>query len=282
MVDDLVDPNGKCKNLGPDVLDVALALAADRLPVLPLDPTTKRPLIAGGYYSATIDRQTISRWWHKWPDALIAVATGVVSGLAALDLDARRGADLGFADQFATRKHRTRSGGVHLIFAHVEGLRSSSGKLGAGIDVRAQPGCFVWWPAHGYDVLNEGPIATWPADLIEIRHQEKMGTTIVDRVVPISLPPTLYQANYANKALRNRTMELIQARPGTRNNTLNVVTYQIGRLLARGWLDRTTVEQFLLFGAERCGLVADDGIRSVRATLESGLQAGMKRPYHDI
>jgi hypothetical protein len=266
---------------GSELLRAAIALATGGSPILPLDLTSKRPLIAGGYYGATINPATISQWWHKWPNALIAVATGVASGLAVLDLDPRHGADLGFADQFATRKHRTRGGGLHLIFEHAEDLRSSSGKLGHGIDVRAQPGCFVWWPAHGYEVLSEGPIATWPADLIE-RHQEQMGTTTADRGVPILSLPTPYQANYANKALRNRTAELIEARPGTRNNTLNVVAYQIGRFLARGWLDRATVDQFLLFGAERCGLVADDGIGSVRATLESGLQAGMKRPYHDI
>jgi hypothetical protein len=56
----------------------------------------------------------------------------------------------------------------------------------------------------------------------------------------------------------------------------------MGRLIARGWITRDRVESMLLKGADQCGLIVDDGLRQCRATIDSGINAGMKLPYHDI
>ena len=90
-------------------LEAAFAYALALAPALPLDPTSKRPLIAHGYYSASADRVELARWWRKWPNALFALRTGLPGGIAVLDLDPRHGVDLAIADRYATRKHRTRS-----------------------------------------------------------------------------------------------------------------------------------------------------------------------------
>ena len=60
-----------------------------------------------------------------------------------------------------TRRHRTRSGGLHLVFRHRDGLRCSTSRIALGIDVRAEGGV-VWWPAAGLPVLSDaeaGPVA---------------------------------------------------------------------------------------------------------------------------
>ena len=149
-------------------LEAAFAYALALAPALPLDPISKRPLIAHGYYSASADRVELARWWRKWPNALFALRTGLPGGIAVLDLDPRHGVDLAIADRYATRKHRTRSGGIHAVFRHRSGLRSSAGRIAPGVDVRADPGCVVWWPVHGFEVLCEGPIAEWPDDLAQV------------------------------------------------------------------------------------------------------------------
>ena len=56
------------------------------------------------------------------------------------------------------------------------------------------------------------------------------------------------------------------------------------------WVDRSRevgsgrkrVEEYLLKCCEANGLLADDGLAQCRATLASGINAGMRRPYHDI
>ena len=35
----------------------------------------------------------ISAWWTRWPNATIAIATGIISGLVVLDVDPKNGGD---------------------------------------------------------------------------------------------------------------------------------------------------------------------------------------------
>ena len=51
----------------------------------------KHPRVKHGVKDATTDRATIEAWRQQWPDANIGIATGVVSGLVALDVDPRHG-----------------------------------------------------------------------------------------------------------------------------------------------------------------------------------------------
>lgn len=130
-------------------LQVALALAAIGIPVFPCDHH-KRPLVkwkAG----ATTDPREIERLWRRWPTALPAFPTGEASGLALLDLDRKDGKD-GFAALAALGIDpatlspliaETASGGWHVYFTHVPGLRCSVGQAKdglAGVDVRAERG----------------------------------------------------------------------------------------------------------------------------------------------
>jgi AAA domain len=56
----------------------------------------------------------------------------------------------------------------------------------------------------------------------------------------------------------------------------------MGHMVAAGWIGRATVEGRLFNAAATCGLVKDDGQRSVLATIKSGLDAGEKEPHTSL
>ena len=119
----------------------------------------KHPRTRAGLQDATTDREQIVQWWTRWPGANVAIRTGVVSGLLVLDLDAKHGDPdamiaavevLAGADCPQTTVSLTGGGGRHLLFAlDPDGgtAANSSGRLGAGIDVRGENGYIVAPPS---------------------------------------------------------------------------------------------------------------------------------------
>lgn len=47
----------------------------------------KHPLLSNGVRAASRDPGQVRAWWKQWPEANIGIATGLVSGIAVLDLD---------------------------------------------------------------------------------------------------------------------------------------------------------------------------------------------------
>ena len=133
-------------------LDVALAWAEAGIPIFPAElvmrkgKLEKKPCFKGWQKDATTDAAQLRRWWRRRPDAMPGIPTGSRSGIAVLDLDKKNGKD-GFQtlrelghDPDALSEHviSTPSGGAHLYFRHVEGLKQSADKIGPGVDVRAE------------------------------------------------------------------------------------------------------------------------------------------------
>jgi hypothetical protein len=244
--------------------------------------------VPGGYKAAVADLAGIARLFSKYPDPLIGVATGCINCIDVIDIDPRHGGDRWFHEHRdrlpQTRTHATKHDGWHLIYGHLSGLRCSTSRIAPGVDIRAGGPHFIWWPAHGGRILCEGPIADFPRWIVE----GEMGSTLKpDRsdVEPMGVdvnPPTQHELNYARRALGNHCYELRHCPEGQRNTKLNVLSYNMGRLIVRGWIPRDRVETYLLNCCEANGLLADDGLAQCRATIASGINAGMKLPYHEI
>lgn len=86
---------------------------------------------------------------------------------------------------------------------------------------------------------------------------------------------------YARKAFDAECNRVVLARPGAeegRNNALNRAAFSLGQLVAGGLLEQAEVEQRLYEAACVAGLDKDDGERSIRLTIESGMTAGKKQP----
>jgi hypothetical protein len=72
--------------------------------------------------------------------------------------------------------------------------------------------------------------------------------------------------------------QLSRTETGSRNQQLNRDAFRAGRMVAAGWLKRTQVENALFEASISNGLVHDDGALAVRATIASGIAAGIRAP----
>ena len=149
-------------------LSIALVLGSPCFPCL----ANKRPATLHGFLDASSDPDKVRELWSRYPGPLIGVPTGAISGLDVLDLDLVKHAEA--ANWLkenrewlpVTRVHRTRSGGLHILFTHATAVRNSQGRVCAGIDVRGDGGYIIWWPAIGCSVLTQATLAPWPPWLL--------------------------------------------------------------------------------------------------------------------
>jgi hypothetical protein len=134
------------------VLEDALRLTSI-WPCFPCLPD-KRPACPHGFKDATKDSEQLKQLWQRYPGTLVGVPTGEPTGLFVLDIDSAKHPE---ADEWLerhapylpeTRIHRTRSGGLHLLFKHQPGLKNSTSRLAPGVDTRGAGGFIIWWPFH--------------------------------------------------------------------------------------------------------------------------------------
>lgn len=147
---------------GQENLQFALALGALGFRVFPCQPFDKAPLTSQGFIDATTDERQIKNWFHRWPNANLALATGLYSGqgktkcLVVLDFDSKFGdpnqllVDLenSICHLPETTIVHTPNGGFHLYFQTTEKINSSVSKLAVGLDVRAIGGYVLLPPSR--------------------------------------------------------------------------------------------------------------------------------------
>jgi len=240
-------------------LDHALILAAAGFACFPM-ARDKRPTCPRGIKAASRDPDTLRELWGGHPGELVGVATGEPSKAAVLDIDVQHGGATWWQEQRqrlpATRTHRTRSGGLHLWFRHRPGLRSSVARIAPGIDVRADGGSAIWWPAAGLPVLSDAPLAPWPAWLIPAARPEPAAY----RLRPSDRPPEHIVSAFAGIA---RTVAL--AAHGQRNATLFWGASRCAEMVAQGDLSRPHAEAVLIECAARTGLDHAEAISTIRS-----------------
>jgi RecA-family ATPase len=83
---------------------------------------------------------------------------------------------------------------------------------------------------------------------------------------------------WAQGALRSAVEALASCTDGGRNNKLNDSALGLGEVVGGGWLLEAEVRAALEEACHRNGYTSSDGIHAVRATISSGLTAGIKRP----
>ena len=82
---------------------------------------------------------------------------------------------------------------------------------------------------------------------------------------------------YARSALEAECANLASTGHG-RNGQVNTCAFKLGQFIPGGYLPRHEVEHCIEAAAHASGYVRKDGIAAVRASMRSGLDAGMKQP----
>jgi hypothetical protein len=238
-------------NAVTNALHAALALAKQGIPCFPCTQT-KVPVTPHGFKDASIDPVVLQELFRHRPDALIGVPTDHSSGLNVLDVDPRHGGDEWLLENHhrlpPTRGHRTRSGGLHLLFRHEAVLKCSASRIAPGIDVRACGGYVVWWPAAGLPILSDRQPSPWPEWLLKrLRPKPRTASRIV---VP------------DNAALHRLVRLVAAAQPGERNRLTFWAACRAGEMVASGLLSAHVAVSVIAEAGTRAGLPTPEAQRT--------------------
>jgi len=209
----------------------------------------KRPRTPNGFKAASTEPARIRDLWGRYGGLLIGIRTGEASNLSVLDIDRQNNGQKWWTENRhrlpATRTHRTRSGGLHLFFRHRPGLRCSAQRIAAGTDIRAEGGFIIYWPAAGFPVLSDTPLAEWPAWLAPPGK---------------SAPAPSYQhigprpAAHIEAQLGGLVRTIATAPPGERNSRLFWASCRAADLVGNGELAKPHADAVLIEAARRAGL----------------------------
>lgn len=273
----------------------AAAWACSRLGlrVFPLVIGTGTPALKRWPELATLDENQIMDWWcGEYTGHGVGVATGPESGVWALDIDVKHGAD-GFATLAALREGRdttdagdlgrtltvaTPSGGAHLYFrwpndggSPIANSTGASNALGRGLDVRGVRG-YVRAPGWGgYQVVPRDGIRhtriasapLWLLDLARTKPARSARATGADG--------SGEDGTWEGFSVHRTLTTLARAEAGERNTVLNKTAYKLGR-----WGSLTESDAWASCKAIMARIGAGDSLDAQRRTFDSGWNAGAK------
>ena len=245
----------------PCLVEEAIGYASRGLPVFPCKNHGKEPLTTHGFKDASTDPNVIRNWWKRWPGANIGIPTGPSSNLFVLDMDGEAG-DESLRKLEAmhgalpgTRTIVTSPGHLQYWFSYPSGLtiKSSTGIVGSGLDVRAIGGYVVAPPSihprttRPYVISsNEAPVAA-PEWLIALASKTKdsngaataAGHTISEHSIPqgqrnsalTSLAGTLRAKNFNEHQILEhlRLINVQQCQPPLPEHELAAIAKSIGK-----------------------------------------------------
>jgi hypothetical protein len=286
------------------LLDAALGYAARGIPVYPVhwprpivdgtsltcscrrgpscDRPAKHPLVSHGVKDASRDPAQLARWWQRWPDANIGLATGIV--FDALDIDGLAGmAALRQRLPTVGRRHpgplvATGGGGWHYWYAP-SGLGNRPPRGLSHVDWRGLGGSVLAPPSRHISGghyrwlrgLDQASLPEVPAALRALLEPHQPPATPSP---PGTSRPAELGHPYAQQALAAELAILQQAKPRSRNRTLNRCAFKVYRYVAGGLLDEQQVTTALTTVAISIGL----GAAEVRRTLASARTAARAFP----
>jgi hypothetical protein len=239
-------------------LQAALELARTGLAVFPC-ARNKKPCTPHGFYDASADASEVRELWRRHAGTLVGIRTGETCNVAVLDIDAKHAqARQWWAENrdrlLPTRAHRTPGGGIHLIFAHAQGLRCSSGKIVLGVDVRAEGGYAIWYPAAGLPVLHDGKGAPWPDWLLA-------------RLQPPAPPPPARLVIPDDRRLRQLLRRVASAHEGERNALAFWGACRLAEMVATGLISEIDAMVLIVDAATAAGLPRTEAIAAARSGL---------------
>ena len=261
--------------------------------VFPITPGAKQPpLIRAWQDAATCDPETVSAWWQQWPNANIAVACGVDSGIFTLDVDDESGVveieqKHGALPELFPQVWTARA--WQAVFAYPEGrtIRNSAGRLAAGLDTRGEGGYFIAPPSmHPTGVTYQWADDRTPLDI----PPERMPAWLLDLLDPPKpAEPARGQWHGPSgaggagggenrrvlKAFRAELALVAAAANGRRNDQLNESAYALLRFVKSGDLPASLVRDALADAAAHAGLGPIETLQTIRSAASArGVDVG--------
>lgn len=136
---------------------------------------------------------------------------------------------------------------------------------------------------HG-DAAGSDALAQWVAQCLGNRAKKKSAKRDLADLTfePVSLwrggKPDARQQAYLDKFLKDNVKAVALAAPGGRNDVLFLAALKCSSLVAGAGMDEQLVVDRLIEAAEQCGLVDDDGVHGVHATVRSAFRIGSQNP----
>jgi hypothetical protein len=291
------------------LLEAALSYAAHGIPVYPVhwpqptpggarpacscprgpacDRPAKHPLVRHGVKEATTNADRIGRWWRRWPQANVGLATGIV--FDALDIDGPAGlAALGELQEAVCLRLpgplvATGGGGWHHWFTPT-GLGNRPPRGLAHVDWRGRGGCVLAPPSRHISGrsyrwlrdLDQAPLPEVPAALRRLLDPDPAPSCgLADPAGPADpTRPAAPGHPYGRRVLAAELAALGRATPGRRNHTLNRCAFKVYRYVASGVLD----EQEVTVAFTTVGLAIGLDRTEISRTLASARTAGLANP----
>jgi hypothetical protein len=142
-------------------------------------------------------------------------------------------------------------------------------------------------PATGREWLNNSAIADVPENLAKIVSGAQTVTSLpsgswADAIADHRKIVARWsrEESFALVAYRNATSRVLSAKH--RMIALNAETYALGRLVGRGWIERSRVVRGMEAASRHNGLIAKRGLEVVRQVILGAVARGMARPYPDL
>jgi len=259
--------------------EAAIALG---LPVFPCK-ADKSPLTPRGFKDASADPAVIRRMFSVPGAKLIGAPTGAASGVVVVDIDIKDGArgmewlNANSERLPFTRTHKTRSGGLHLLFLAPVGvhLRNSASRVAPGVDVRGEGGYIIVPPSDGYQVADPCDPADMPDWLIAACAEQRAPASGPTPYKPIAIDAD--GTAYGRAALEDACGNIANAPDGAKHEILNREAYAIGGLVTAGEIPDGTawagLSAALTVLRPRCR-----DFRAAHKTLEQAYRDGKGRP----
>ena len=199
----------------------------------------KKPLIKWTeYQKKRADVAQIKLWWNKWPEAMVGIVTGKISGISVIDVDTEQGfkeINKLIPDSMIMPTVKTPKGGQHMYFKDC-GLPNNA-RVIEGCDFRGEGGYIIAPPSKN----GNGKCYEWLKDL---------KISEVD-CLPV---PSAYLSALADNSINyynidnnnNNSKECLQAvdsafKEGRRDNDI----FHTANCLVKGGMDKAIITQVI-------------------------------------
>ncbi len=116
-----------------------------------------------------------------------------------------------------------------------------------------------------------------PAPAQDFQPSQRVDGPTLTNTRPIDMSHPRLHA-WVESAFEDEVRALATCAKGGRNEQLNRSAFAIYQLVAAGWIKDSTAHTALVEAADACGLIRDDGRKSVMDTIASGRRGGMRQP----